>query len=95
MVRTIKRANADNRWKVVSPRGPFSTADLESTSAEFTCSRGSQEEVNPAAQRLERHPADALPSDPNRDPVPRRAVPQAEWTSWRTGRQIAVRVAEH
>ena len=29
-------------------------------------------EVNPAAQRLERHPVDALPPDPNRDPVPRR-----------------------
>ena len=23
MVRTIKRANADDRWKVVSPRDPF------------------------------------------------------------------------
>ena len=31
MVRTIKRANADDRWKVVSPRDPFSAADLEST----------------------------------------------------------------
>ena len=40
MVRTIKRANADDRWKVVSPRDPFSAADLESTPADFTCSRG-------------------------------------------------------
>ena len=70
MVRTIKRANADNIWKVVSPRDLFSAADLES--AEFTCSRGARGEVNPAAQRLERHPVDALPPDPNRDPVPRR-----------------------
>ena len=29
-------------------------------------------EVNPAAQHLERHPVDALPPDPNHDPVPRR-----------------------
>ena len=72
MVRTIKRANADDRWKVVSPRDPFSAADLESTPAEFTCSRGTRGEVNPAAQRLERHPVGALPPDPNHDPVPRR-----------------------
>ena len=69
-VRTM-RANADDRWKVVSPRDPFSAADVESTPAEFTCSRGTtQGEVNPAAQRLERHPVDALPPDRNR--VPRR-----------------------
>ena len=42
MVRTIKRANADDRWKVVSPRDPFSAADMESTPAEFTCSRGTR-----------------------------------------------------
>ena len=72
MVRTVKRANADDRWKVVSPRDPFSAADLESTPAEFSCSRGTRGEVSPAAQRLERHPVDALPPDPNRDPVPRR-----------------------
>ena len=36
MVRTIKRANADDRCKVVSPRDPFSAADLESTPAKFT-----------------------------------------------------------
>ena len=68
MVRTIKRA----RWKVVSPRDTFSAADLESTPAELTCSRGIREEVDPAAQRSERHPGDALPPDPNCDPVPRR-----------------------
>ena len=39
MVRTIKRANADDKLKVVSPRDPFSAADLKSTPAEFTCSR--------------------------------------------------------
>ena len=72
MVRTIKRANTDDRWKVVSPSDPFSAADLESTSAEFTCSRGTREEVNPTAQQLERRPVDALPPDPNRDPVQRR-----------------------
>ena len=71
MVRTVKRANADDRWKVVSPRDLFSAADLESTPAEFTCLRGTREEVNPAAQRLKRHRVDALPPDPNRDPVPR------------------------
>ena len=72
MVRAIKKANADDRWTIVSPRGPFSAADLESTPAEFTCSSGIRGEVNPAAQRLERHRVDALPPDPNRDPVPRR-----------------------
>ena len=35
----------------------------------FEVTRG---EVNPAAQRLERHPVDALPPDPNPGPVPRR-----------------------
>ena len=30
-----------------------------------------EEKVNPAAQRLERHPVDALPPDPDHDPVPR------------------------
>ena len=49
MVRTIKRANVDDRWKVVSPRDPFSAADLKSTPAEFTCSRITRGEVNPAA----------------------------------------------
>ena len=72
MVRTIKRAHADDRWKVLSPRDPFSAADLESTPAEFTCSRGTRGEVNPAAQRLERHPVDALPPNPDHDPVPTR-----------------------
>ena len=42
MVRTIKRANADDRWKVVSPRDPFSAADLESTPAEVSFSRGAR-----------------------------------------------------
>ena len=72
MVRTIKRANADDRWKVVSEKDPFSAVDLESTPAEFTCSRGTRGEVNPAAQRLERHPVDALPPDPDHESVPRR-----------------------
>ena len=72
MVRTIKRANADDRWKVVSQKDPFSAADLESTPAEFTCSRGTREEVNLAAQCLERHPVDAFPPDPDHEPVPRR-----------------------
>ena len=38
MAWTIKRANTDDRWKVVSPKDPVSAADLESTPAEFTCS---------------------------------------------------------
>ena len=66
MVRTVKRANVDVRRPVVSPRDPFSAADLESTPAEFSCSRGTRGGVNPAAQRLERRPVDALPPDPNR-----------------------------
>ena len=60
----IKRANADDRWKVVSEKDLFSAADLESTPAEFTCPRGTRGEVNPAAQRLERHPVDAFPTRP-------------------------------
>ena len=72
MVQTTKRANADDRWKVVSPRDPFSAANLESTPAEFTCSRGTRGDVNPAAQRLERHLVCALPPHPNRVPDPRR-----------------------
>ena len=72
MVQTVKRANADDRWKVVSPRDPFQAAELASTPAEFTCSRGTRRKVNPAAERMERHPVDTLPPDPIRDPVPRR-----------------------
>ena len=70
--RYIVAANADDRWKIVSPRDPFSGADLESTPAEFSCSRETRGEVNPAAHRLEKHLVDALPSDPNHDAVPRR-----------------------
>ena len=72
MVRTIKRDNADDRWNVVSENDPFSASDMESTPAEFTCSRGTRGEVNPAGQRLERHPVDALSLNPDREPVPRR-----------------------
>ena len=50
MVRRIKRAKADDRWKV----------------------RGTRGEVNPSAERLERHPVDALPPNPDHDPVPSR-----------------------
>ena len=35
MVRMTKRANADDRWKVVSKKDPFSAADSESTPAEI------------------------------------------------------------
>ena len=70
------------------------TADLESTPAEFTCSRGTREKVNPAAQRLERHPVDALPQDPDHDLVPRSSSSNREM-SWRMGRRIAARVVEH
>ena len=72
MVRTVRRVNADDRWKVVSEKDPFSAADLESTPTEFICSGGTRGEVNLAAQRLERHPVDALPPDPRRHPFPRR-----------------------
>ena len=42
-------------------------------------------EVNPAAQRFERHPVDALPPDPNRDPVPRRLyLKQSNFMAHRT-----------
>ena len=34
--------------------------------------RGTREEVNPTAQRLERHLVDALPLDPDHDPIPER-----------------------
>ena len=70
--RRVSHANADDGWKVVSQKDPFSAADLESTPAEFTCSRGTRGKVNLAAQRLERHPVDALPPNPDHDPVPRR-----------------------
>ena len=56
MVRTIKRANADDRWKVVSPRGPFSAADLELGETSIPLHSDWR----------------ALPPDPNRGPVPRR-----------------------
>ena len=56
MVRRIKRAKADDRWKV----------------------RGTRGEVNPSAERLERHPVDALPPNPDHDPVPSKDVFQAE-----------------
>ena len=54
------------------PKDLFSAADLESTPADFSCPRGTRREVNPAAQRLERHQVDALPPDPDHDPFPRR-----------------------
>ena len=47
---------------------PFSAVEMELTPVEFSCSRGTRGEVNLAAQRLERHPVDSLPPDPNRDP---------------------------
>ena len=58
--------------KFCRQKDPFSAADLESTPAEFTCSRRTRGEVNLAAQCLERHPVDALPPDPDHDRVPRR-----------------------
>ena len=94
MVQTIKRANADDKTESRVTNSSFLAADLESTPTEFTCSRGTREgEVNPAAQRLERHPVDALPPDPNRDPVPRRLY--FKQSDIMTGRQIAGPAAEH
>ena len=72
LVRTIKRASPDDRWAALSPRDPFSTDDVEITPAELTCSRGTRGKVNSTAQRLERHPADVLPPNPDHDPVPGR-----------------------
>ena len=41
-------------------------------------------------------PVDALPPNPDHEPVPQKAIPQAErFISWRMGRRIAARVAEH
>ena len=91
MVQTIKRANADDRWKVVSPRDPFSVADLESTSADFTCSRGNRGEVNPTAQLWERHPVDALPPDPDMTQS-RGGYTSSREISQLMGRQIAARL---
>ena len=72
MVRTVKRATADDRWKNVSPR-ILSRPPIWSRRQLSSHVRGeTRGEVNPAAQRLERHPVDAPPPDPNRDPVPRR-----------------------
>ena len=92
MVQRVKRANADDRWKVVSPRDPFSAADLESTSAEFSCSRGTRGEVNPAAQRfiwsMLCHQIQIVIQS-------RGGCTSNRVTSWRTGRQIAVRAVEH
>ena len=53
-------------------RDTFSVGDLEMTPAEFTCSRGARGKVNPAAQRLEKRPADVLPPNPDHDRAPRR-----------------------
>ena len=89
LVRTIKRASPDDTWAVVSPRDPLSADDLEMTPAEFTCPRGTRGEVNPAAQRLERHPADVLPPNPDHDPIARRL--HLIMTSWR---RITALVAE-
>ena len=70
MVRTIKRANADDRWKVVSQKDPFSAADLESTPAEFTCSRGGEKSI--LLRSVRRGIRLTLPPDPDHEPVPRR-----------------------
>ena len=72
MVRTIKRANADDRWKVVSPKDPFSTAYLESTAAEFMCSRGTREKSILLRSAWRGIRLMLSRPDPNRDPVPRR-----------------------
>ena len=69
--RTVKRASPEDRWTIASPRDLFSAGDLEVTPAEFACSRRTQGEVNPADQRLEGPPADALSPNPDHEPVPR------------------------
>ena len=79
-VRMVKRASPEDRWTIASPRGRFSAGDLEVTvtPAEFTCSRGTRGKVNPAAQRLEGPPADALPIQPRSRTSPEEVAPQAE-----------------
>ena len=72
MVRTVKRANADDRWKVVSPRD-FSWPLIWNHRRLSSHVRGGLEGKSiPPAQRLERHPVETLPPDPNRDLVPKR-----------------------
>ena len=95
MVQTIKRANADDRWKVVSPREPFSAADLESTPAEFTCSRGTR-----GGKSIPLHNdwrgIGLMPSHHIQIVFQiRGGCTSSRVTSWRKGRQIAVLVAEH
>ena len=87
MVWTIKRADADDRWKVVSPRDPFSAADLESTPAEFSCSRGLRNVWRGIRLMLSRYIQITIRF--------REDCTSNRVTSWRTGRQIVVRVAEH
>ena len=87
MVRTIKRASADGRWKVVSLRDLSPAADVESTPAEFTCSRGT--------------PGKSIPLQNEWRGIrfmlfrqTRIVIRSSRVTSWRTGCQIAVRIAE-
>ena len=70
-VRTVKRISFEDRCKIVSPSDAFSAGDLELTLAEVTCSLGTREEVDSAAQRRERGPADATALGPDPAPIPR------------------------
>ena len=74
MVRTIKRANTDDRWKVRVTKGPFPGRRFGVNASRIHLFERNWEggKSIPLAQRLERHPVDALPPDPNRDQVPRR-----------------------
>ena len=81
-----------DRWAVVSPRDPFSANDLDTTPAEFTCSKGTRVEVNPVAQRLERD-TQLMFSHPTQ--ITTRLYLKQRETSWHTERRIAARVAEH
>ena len=94
MVRTIKRANADDRWKVVSQKDHLSAADLESAPAEFTCSRGTREKsillrsVWRGIRLTLSHRTQIMTQS-------RGGSTSSREISWRMGRRIAARIAEH
>ena len=95
MVGTIKRSNADDRWKVVTPRDPFSAADLESMPAEFTCSRGTRG-LKSIPLHNDWRGIGLMVSRQIQIVIQFRGrCTSSRVTSRRTGRQIAVRVAEH
>ena len=78
MVRTIRRANAEDRWKVVSLRDPYSAAELESTQPNSHVRVELGGRSNPPHHVWRGIRLMLFPPDPNHDPVPRRLYLQAE-----------------